>query len=1071
MNSLQVYFSILIGFAGLSISHAQQPQRIRVVDGQTNDPVAGATVKYVDHETMSDEQGTLLLAALKQRDDVLFRITAVGYAAKDTLIRFPVAGPITVALTPQAHVLEEVVVSTGYQQLPKERATGSFSYIDNRAFNEQVGTDVMSRLEAVANSVQVDRTSRPSSERLMVRGLNTIAGPTEPLIVLDNFPYEGSLDNINPNDIQDITILKDAAAASIWGGRAGNGVIILTTKKGQTRQPLHVEFNSNIHVGSRPDLFYVQKVPSSDFIDVEMMLFDAGYYNGDIDDRNKPALSPVVELLIRCHGAPPGEQAAIDTEIARLRGMDVRNDFNKYVYRQAVDQQYYLGLRAGTDRMGWNISAGYDRNVDNLHARFRRLNLRVQHTMKPVKGLTLNTAMYYTQSGSQGGVEGYGQLASMNNGLFPYAEFADREGNPLPMTKTIRREFVENEADPRLLDWKYYPLEDARHINRTTSLSSILLNGGMNYSLPSGLGLNVNYQYERQQTTGRNLNGAQSFFARDLVNRYTQIDGQNGLVYIVPKGGVLDLSQGLLQSHNLRGQLDFNRDWGSHGISFIAGSEIRSVVNEGNGNRLYGYNSDILTHGNVNHNQAYPDYISGRTSFIPDGRSLSSTTNRYVAMYSNLSYNFRGRYLFSLSGRQDASNLFGLNINDKWNPLWSTGVSWDLSKEEFYGLDWLPYLKFRWTYGKSGNVNPEMVALTTIQYMPILSLITQTPYSRFNNYANPELRWETVATMNAGIDFRTKNNRINGSLEFYTKRGEDLYGPAPVDYTAGVGYTITRNVASIKARGVDVELNTLNLDAGFQWRSRANLSLNKEWVTDYHLSDLRANRFVGLTNPISGVEGKPVRSIYSYKWAGLDPETGEARGYHGTEISKNYRGLTGNDVLLDDLVYHGSTLPTVFGSLGNTLSYRDFFLTAGITYKFGYYFRRETINYTALFGNFNGHGDFMKRWKEPGDEVFTDVPAMQYPIPARSESFFQMAEPFMERGDHIRLQYINIGYELTKAVLPTMPFKKMVFSLNFANLGLLWKSTKAPVDPDFTNAQSTSAPTPLTWTVGLRVDL
>ena len=994
MKLLHIFILTIAGC--LSICYAQKFSRIRIVSSETKEPISGATIEYSGKDMTADDMGILRLPA-SDRPEILVRVSAIGYAPMDTLIRFQSDGLTDISLTPQARVLEEVVVSTGYQQLPKERATGSFSFVDNQTFNEQVGTDVISRLEAVANSVQVDRSAMISSDRLLVRGLNSISGPTAPLIVLDNFPYEGSLNNINPNDIENVTILKDAAAASIWGARAGNGVIILTTKKANTGQRFQVLFNSNVRISNRPDLFYVDKISSSDYIDVENMLFDAGYYTNYINDRNRPALSPVVELLFERQNASPAEQTIIDVELMRLRGVDVRNDFNEYVYRKAVSQQYHLNILGGADLTQWNISVGYDNNVDQLHAQYRKLNLRVQHTLNPAKGLTINSSMYYTQRNDKEGVEGYGQISSVNNGLFPYAELADEWGNPLPLIKTIRQGFIENEVDPRMLDWKYYPLDDMRHIDRSSALNGIILNTNVIYSLPFGLGFNVSYQYERQQVDGKNLSDSESFFVRDLVNRYTQIDEQDELVYNVPKGGILDISHSMLQAHNLRGQFNFDKNWGKHNLSFIVGSEVRSIVNDGNSNRLYGYNSDILTYGNVNYNEPYPDYVSGSYSFIPDSRSVSSTAHRYVAMYANASYRFKERYLFSLSSRQDASNLFGLNINDKWNLLWSTGVSWDISQEDFYQISWLPHLKLRWTYGKTGNVNPDMVAVTTIQYLSNPSPITRSPYSRFSNYANPDLSWETIATMNVGIDFSSKSNRVSGSLEYYMKRGDNLYGPAPLDYTAGVGYTITRNVAGISGRGMDMDLSTRNLVGRFRWATQINLSFNKEWVTDYYLSDLRANRFVGLTNPISGVVGSPVRSMYSYKWAGLDPETGAARGYLDENVSKDYRALTGNDVLVDDLVFHGSTLPRVFGSVGNTFSYKKFFLTARFTYKFGYYFRRETVNYTSLFRNFHGHGDFMNRWREPGDELTTDVPAMEYPVPAGAESFYQMAEPFVER--------------------------------------------------------------------------
>ncbi|SEN45755.1 TonB-dependent outer membrane receptor, SusC/RagA subfamily, signature region [bacterium A37T11] len=170
----------------------------------------------------------------------------------------------------------EVLVNTGYQQLPKERATGSFAVVDNKLFNQQVSTDVLSRLEAVANGVVVDR-SYSSTPTLMVRGLSTIQGPREVLIVVDNFPYEGELKNLNPNDIQDITILKDAAAASIWGARAGNGVIVIRTKKGQFNQPNSISFNTNVTISNKPNLYKIKQVSSDAFVEYEKFLYERGY--------------------------------------------------------------------------------------------------------------------------------------------------------------------------------------------------------------------------------------------------------------------------------------------------------------------------------------------------------------------------------------------------------------------------------------------------------------------------------------------------------------------------------------------------------------------------------------------------------------------------------------------------------------------------------------------------------------------------------------------------------------------------------------------------------------------------
>lgn len=1070
MTSKLIYLAVLFATAFTYPAQAQQPVPARIVDRETGSGVSGATIKYRGRTFTSDETGSFPLRFPDKEKSVDLLVSAMGYARVDTTLS-PSVSSITIPLLPLAAMLDEVVVSTGYQQLPRERATGSFAFLSNERLNEQVGPDILGRLEAVANSVQVDRNSLLGSERIMVRGLSTIQGSTAPLIVLDNFPYEGDFANINPNDVESITILKDAAAASIWGAKAGNGVIIITTKKGLPRQPLRIEFNSNVTVGDRPDPFRLHRISSSDFIDVESMLYRAGYFTGQLNDRNKPALSPVVELLVQRETASPDEIRAIDAELARLRGVDVRKDFERHVYQRSVNQQYFLGLRGGSDLMGWNLSVGHDRNSDNLESGYDRFNARAQHTMKPLRNTTINSGIIFTQSRTSGGRPGYGQLTSMNGGLYPYAELADGEGNSLPIVRNIRRHYLDNEADSRLLDWKYYPLDDYRHLRNSSVTNSVLLNTALNHDLPIGLGLGINYQYERQQRSGRDLQGAESFAARDMVNRYTRIGPDGRPVYPVPPGGILDLSDNLTQSHNVRAQLNYAGDWGHHEVNAIMGGELRHVGAGGHGNRLYGYDDGILAYAHVDPTRQYPHHISGANLFIPTGLSVSRTTNRYVSTYANASYSFKRRYVFSLSGRRDASNLFGLSINDKWNPLWSTGMSWEISREHFYGSGWAPFLKMRLTYGHSGNVNPDMVALTTISYAPNPNQITQAPYASFSNFANPELTWETVGTFNAGIDFAIATGRLKGSLEFYSKDAGDLYGPAPMDYTAGVGYTITKNVAGMRARGMDAELEALHIDGIFKWRSHLNLSLNRERVTGYYLPDRRGSRFVGYTNQISGIVGNPVRSVFSYPWAGLDPDTGEALGYIGAETSKDYRELTGTAVLLDDLVFHGSTLPTAFGSLGNTFSYRNFRVTARISYKFGYYFRRETIRYSNLFGNLNGHGDFNQRWRKPGDEAATDIPAMIYPIPFQSESFYPFAEPFVERGDHIRLQYLDLRYGFTKAVLPSIPFNRMDLYVNVSNLGLLWKSTKAPIDPDFATATSTSMPTPIACAFGIRLDL
>ena len=1063
----QYLFIMLFLLTGFSV-RAQYTITGRVLSAEDRQPLPGAVIKIGSSNitTSADDAGNFRLQC--SSDTCTLEVSFMAYTSKR--VRASAKGSaLIVFLEPAQMLLPEVLVSTGYQQLPKERITGSFTHIDNKTFNQQVSTDILSRLEAVANGLTVDRGTNRSG-RISIRGISSIQGPKDVLVVLDNFPYEGELDNINPNDIEDITILKDAAAASIWGARAGNGVIVITTKKGKFNQPLGVEFNTNFTIGDKPDLSYISQMSSSDFIDVEKLLYSKNYFNSQINSANKPVLSPVVELLIKRSAASPAGALAIDSEIDALRSADVRNDFAKYLYQSSMKQQYALNLRGGSDKIAWTASGAHDLNSDDLDAGFSRVNLRFQNIFRPFKKLELSSGIYYTQTESTSGRPGYGEAAARNQYLFPYARFADEVGNSLAIPKNWRQSFVQTVGDGKLLDWNYYPLEDFKHSTSKTSVNDILLNTGIRYSILEGLAADLKYTYERQNSGTRSLNDAESYFARDMINSYTQLS-PSGISYKIPKGGILDQTAGVVQSSNLRMQLNYNRTWKKHQLAAIGGSELRRANDRSNRSRYYGYNDANLTHGLVDLSTKFPNIITGSNNLITDNNDLSESGSNFISYFGNAAYTYLGRYSLSLSGRRDASNLFGLKTNDQWNPFWSAGASWALSDEKFYSSGILPYLRLRGSYGFSGNINASMVAATTIGYAGT-SPYTSSPFARFTHYYNSELRWEKSGTANAGIDFSSKANIISGSIEYYFKKGKDLFGPAILDYTGGVGPSITKNVAGMKGHGFDIELRSRNFDKTFKWQTNLNFSTFKDEIMDYYKSTERGSDFINTYSNIriSGLEGKPVYAIYSYKWAGLDPLTGEPRGYLDNNLSTDYSSLTGAATGLEDLKYHGSAMPAVFGSLGNTFSWKNISMNFAFTYKFGYYFRRESINYSNLFINWQSHSDFGKRWQQPGDETSTNVPALAYPTTTAKNNFYAGSEVLVEKGDHIRLQYINLSYELNRTALLKLPVRNLVVFANISNLGLIWKASKEARDPDYNYGSYRVLPSKM-YAIGIRTNL
>lgn len=1034
-----------------------------VVEGKNATPLRGALITIVKakQSSQSGADGSFSFTSPPQQGEI--KVSLQGYASQVLPYQLPLKNPVTIILHEKVQEIEEVTLSTGYQKVAKERATGSFSVVSKKVLDQQVSPFILDKLVASANGITASNGTSDGDAQLMVRGLSTIRGPKSPLIVLDNFPYDGDIKNINPNTIESITVLKDAAAASIWGARAANGVIVLTTKKGKFKEALSVELNSSLSVSQKPDLSRIPMMSSASFIDVEQQLFSRGFYDADLTSYDHVVVSPVVALLDKQRNGLISDEE-VRQQLNFLKGIDVRDQYKKYMYVPAVNRQYALNLSAGSERLSWTGSLGYDNNTGNLDEKYSRLNIRLQNSWKPLENLTVSTGVWLTKTDSRSGRYGYGSVTIRNNGL-PYMRFADDNGNALPVFKTYNQDYKMSLGGGKLLDWNYYPLTNWQHERSSAKNNEVIFNAGINYRIIRDLSIDLQYQYRQNTQDAEAINDEESYAARDYINLFTQIDG-NAVTYIVPKGAIYSTSTGTSVVNNLRSQLNYNKKWGLHEVNGVAGAEIRDITNSYRSNRYYGYNPKTLSFANVDYNTWYPT-ITDSWSAIYSGAALTGTTTRFVSLYANAAYTLAGKYTLSGSIRRDASNLFGVKTNELWNPFWSVGASWALSKENFYQWTTLPELRLRGSYGFNGNIDPAMVAATTISIFGT-SPYTQTPMAMFSNYFNPNLKWETIRIINMGLDFGSANNTISGSVEYYSKKGDQLFGYKPMDYTTGIT-SLLWNVAGMKGNGWDFSVNSHNLRQAFRWDTRFNLSINHDQVTQYYLSTTFGNQFVSSSVPVSGLEGKPVYSIFAYRFAGLDPKTGDPLGYLNGEISKDYTAITGTGTDVKDLQYFGSAVPTVFGNMSHTFGVGNWNMDVAISYKLGYYFRRPSINYTRLYTDWAGHSDYDLRWKNPGDELRTNIPSATYETNSARDEFYAGSSALIEKGDHIRLQYINLSYNLTGQVLPKINLRSAQVYANLSNLGILWKATSANIDPDYNMAAVNLVP-PLTMTLGFRAN-
>lgn len=306
-------------------------------------------------------------------------------------------------------------------------------------------------------------------------------------------------------------------------------------------------------------------------------------------------------------------------------------------------------------------------------------------------------------------------------------------------------------------------------------------------------------------------------------------------------------------------------------------------------------------------------------------------------------------------------------------------------------------------------------------------------------------------------------------MEYYRKKGRDLIGEAPVDPTTGVlsaqqTFSFKGNVAEMKGEGVDAVVTSRNLVGRFRWTTHYLFSYAATRVTRYLLPATGAGSYFNLGLAVNPVEGRPLYTIYSYAWAGLDDQTGDPQRYLGGQVSKNYTALVNQPVT--DLSYHGPAVPEYYGALRNEWGWKGFSLSANIAYKLGYYFQRSSINYNSLFRNWVGHPDYTLRWQKAGDEVHTQVPSLVYPnTNANRDLFYNRSQVLVERGDHVRLQDVGLSYEVSRDARKKLPVKQVRISLYANNLGILWKANGANLDPDYFSG---GFPLPRTIALGLK---
>lgn len=1055
-------------------------------------PLVGVTVMSDGHAVRtgvtSSSDGGYTLRLTEPADALIF--SYMGMEPQRRVIGS--SNQINVTMEQVVSVLDDVeVVSMGYTKIPKETATGSFGNVTAKQLQETPAINILERIQGLVPGMYVD----PRTNNIQIRGINSFGTggtPKEPLIVVDGFPMAETVDaqfsltnkgntqssggavlsRINPNDIESITVLKDAAASSIWGAKAANGVIVIETKKGRVT-PTSINFGTSLSIASPADLNKMDRMSSSQYIDLEKQLVEEGFIADNIEKNSWDAFnsskphSESLEWIFRAIRGTATEQER-DAALSRLASTDNRNQIKDYLLQKATSQQYNLSISGGANKSTYFVSTNYTKDVpvfrankaESFNTTANLTNMLFNDRVKLATGITYN---YGNSIGNSAVINALSSNIS-SGGLLPYDLLKDENGNNIRRYIQFRPEVSQDFENKGYMDWAYNPIEELTAANYNNQNHGLRMHMDINTKLTSWADLSVMGQWQRQLNNTENVDGVNSYSQRNQINIGTTFNANGNYVYGYPMGGRLGIQNYNGSQYVFRSQLNINKAFGrsmEHNLNFLAGAEWKQNNYRSSGDNYLGFNADTYSFAVINPKGSYRT-IYGWDNYFSSNATIAKNRNRALSYYSNGAFSaFNGKYVLSGSIRFDDFTLVGASKSERGKPLWSVGGKWDVKKENFLKEStWVDALGIRMTYGVNGilptGANRVVVINTSNDN------ITNEVTAEIVSPANSQISWEKVHTLNIGVDYGIWHNRLQLNVDYYTKKSSDIIYDFPFNPT--YGWTRLKfNSSTMSGQGVDLGLRAVWLQSKVKWNTLFNFGYNTNKVTDSRFSN--PTRVLDYINGTIPIVGNSIDYVYAYQWAGLDNQ-GRSQVYkQNGEIVNADAPATA--LSPEDLVKVGRTTPPYFGGLFNTFSYRNFTLGVRITYELGHVFRRLSVqnypDYAPYSGVIGLQSDLAKRWRQPGDEAFTNVPGLskqgyQY----NSLSRYANSDALVISGSNVRLQQIDLGYSFPFKTLEHTPFKSVNVNASVRNLGLLWRKNKDGIDPSYRtlNSYSNLPPSP-----------
>lgn len=988
---------------------------------------------------------------------------------------------VTIRMLPSTAALDlvNIVVNTGYQKINKDRASGSYGKPDMELFDKRVGTnDIIGRLEGLVAGVSVvpgpsGKTGNvfrtESDQKSLIRGKGTIQLDTEPLYVVDGVQMP-TLNNLNPNDVADITVLKDAAAATIYGVKASNGVIVITTKSGKKDGQIRINYNGAFTFSGKPRFkrdFYLN---SPQYIQTAKEIFD-------------PVTNPYSSISY--NGIPPHETILYnqyrnlisDAQAAKsldsLSKIDNRDQINDLFYRNAFSTNHSLSAAGGNKFYSIYSSLSYTNDHSNIPGESSNTYLlNLNQSIMPAKWITLGltTSLSNSRAGSKNPI-------TVGTTFVPYQLFQDGNGNAIQMNYMNRispERQEEFEARSRI-NLDYVPLEEIDKGYGKSNLYNINTTANVEVRFWKGFSYQGTYGYRKASGTLENYDDHSSMDMRAELIRFTKANTPNDVpVYLLPEyGGRLASQETNSQNWTLRNQLVFNSTLrgGKDRVSVQIGQEAMENSDHLATTILRGYDLVLKTYKLLDYatlsKPIFGSVGSGYSSFSEKPFELRDEKKRFTSYFGLFNYSLNDKYFLDASVRADKSSLFASESSSQNKPVYSIGAKWQLSSENFMRpVTWINSLGLRTTYGITGN-SPFIGAGTIYDILAVGNDPILGNSLTINTVANNRLSWESTKTLNIGLDFGIFNSRLSGAIEMYFKNTTNLLGQ--VKYNPLTGTSETRgNVGELTNRGIELTLNSRNISSGsFSWSTGLVFAYNKNKLISYS-APAQYQLDVNSRTNANYLAGYPLAPIFAYRYAGLDnmgdPQIFKADG----TITKDP-----NAAVAEDLVFMGTTQPKFNGGVNNSFRYKSFSISANVVYNLGGIMRKATEMVsgrltTSSFSDGNVKATFMNRWKAEGDEDHTDIPSFVanpgINYSRRNLRYYTDGDINVVSSDYVKLRDISLSFDLPEHILRKIAVQRVSLFVQTGNF-LIWTANKEGVDPEYSGDRKTDR----TYSLGLNV--